>query len=367
MIPDDDKISNFQAALIVFNFILGAGVFMFPSEAAKNAGNDAWMTTIVAGLINILLIYIICKGGGEYSRYGFVGTCRVLFGRIFGTILAIPVFLYFIYAGGMTPRLFAEVIKLFLLHNTPIEFVIIPLILLGVILVRSGIEPMARFFEVLLPLTIFLVVVLVVTVLPGSDFTNLRPFFSGTIPGYLKGILSTSWAYAGFEILLVIYPFMRSPGKAFKSSAVVMLAMTLLYALVVMLCIVRLGVEETKTLLFAPIYIIKASEAPIGLVERFEGLVMALWVILEFTTFVVIAYGISVTGGDLLNQKDRKHILPIIMPLLLIFGLQGESTVDFFKIVDNIRYLQTYTVVIIPLVILLTVFIKKKVGKKSES
>ena len=367
MIPDDDKISSFQAALIVMNFILGAGIFMFPSEAVKNAGNDAWMTTIIAGLINVLLIYIICKGEEKYSRYGFVGTCRVLFGKIFGTILAIPVFLYLAYAGGMTSRLFAEVIKLFLLPKTPIEFIMIPLILLGVILARSGIEPMARFFEVLLPLTVFLVVVLIFTVLPGSDFTNLRPFFSGTIPGYLKGILSTSWAYAGFEMLLVIYPFMRSPKKAFKYSAVVMLSMALLYAVVVILCIVKLGADETKTLLFAPIYIIKSSQAPIGIIERLDGLVMSLWVILEFTTFVVIAYGISVTGGDLLNQKDRKHILPIIMPLLLIFGLQGESTVDFFKIVDNIRYLQTYTVVIIPLVILVTIFIKKKVGKKSES
>lgn len=367
MIPDDDKISTLQLGVFVFNVILGVGILGFPAGLAKAVENDAWVVGIVSGLINILFIFFICKLGNKYPELGLVGTLRRLFGKVLGTILALPALAYFVIFAALAMRIFAETIKLYLLNNTPLEFIILPLMLLAVFLARSGVEPSARFFEVVTPIIILVMLYLIIVSLPKNDYSNLRPFFTHPVSDYISGLRSGTFAFSGFEILLIMFPFLRKPKEAFKVSSITMLGITALYTIVTILCLAKLGAKETASMIYPTVTLIKASEVPGGFIERQEGVLLAVWVIFVFTTLAGMIYAASVITGDILKQRKRTHAVSIYIPVIYVVSLLGENIAALGKLSDTMSLIfGTYTIMILPPVMLIVSAIKDRGGAKGE-
>jgi spore germination protein len=368
MIPSDDKISSIQVGVFVYNIILGIGILTLPASLTKEVKSDAWLICLVAGLTCIAFTYIVCKVGVKYPNYGFVGTLRFLFGKFLGTILAIPIFAYFVSFTAIVIRFFGETTKVFLLNVTPLEFIIFPLLILVVLLARSGVEPIARFFEAVTPVIIFIAFILLLVALPKSDFTNMMPILTHSFQEYFGGLRAAFFAFAGFEILLVLFPYMRKPKEAFKASAISIGSITIFYTLAVMLNIARFGVKETSSLIYPTMTLMKASEIPGAFIERMEGLLMALWVLFVFTTITALVYGFSVVGGDLLKHKRRKHIISMFIPIIYILSLVGESVAEqmsYSSILET--YLGTYTIIVIPIIMFIASLIRGKGGKRNET
>jgi spore germination protein len=361
MIPDDDKISTIQVGVFVFNTILGVGILTLPSSMAEAVGSDAWFVTIISGLVNIIFIYLMCKVGEKYSEYGLVGTLKKLFGGFLGTLLAIPAFVYFLVFCGVVIRIFGETIKLYLLNNTPLEFILLPLILLGLLLARSGVEPVARFFEAVTPMQVFVLIILMLLAVTNADFTNVRPFFTNSPVEYIKSLKGGVFAFSGFEVLLVLFPFIRKPKKAFKASSIALLSLTLIYTIVIIENLAKFGSKQTANYIYPTLTMIQASEIPGGFIQRLEGVLMGVWVVFVFTTLVALIYSFSVIGGDILKQNGRKHIIPLFLPIIYIVALTGESIVDMFKFGDTLTtYLGTYTVVVLPLLMFIMSRLRKR-------
>jgi spore germination protein len=366
MIPDDDKISSYQLGVFIFNIILGIGILNLPAALAKEVENDAWMLCILGGALTLLLVYFMCKVGEKYSDCGFVGTLRKMFGKFLGTILAIPVFIYFLIFTAIVIRTFGETTKLFLLSRTPLEFIIIPLIILTVFLVRSGVEPTARFFEAVTPFIIFTLLILMLVALPESDFSNIQPIMASSFAEYFSGVRGALFAFGGFEILIVLFPFLRKPRKAFKASSYAIIAITIVYTLVTVLCLARFGAKETEEHLYPVMALVKSAEIPGAFIERLEGLLISIWVIFVFTTVSAVTYGYSVIGGDLLGHRNRKHVISLFLPVIYIIGLMGENTPELAKMSDMLMiYLGTYSFAVLPILMFIVSLFKKRGGERN--
>lgn len=361
MIPNDDKISTIQVGVFVFNTILGVGILTLPSSMAKAVETDAWVLSIISGLINLIFIYFMCKVGEKYSEYGLVGTLKKFFGGFFGTLISIPVLAYFVIFTGIVVRIFAETMKLYLLVNTPLEFIILPILLLAVLLARSGVEPTARFFEATTPLQILVLFFLIILALSKADFSNVRPLFATPPMKYIEGIRTGTFAFAGFEVLLVLFPFIRKPKKAFKASAIALLSLTVVYTIVIIEVLAKFGAKQAASYIYPTMTMVQASEVPGGFIQRLEGVLMAMWVVFVFTTLVALIYSFSVIGGDVLRQSGRKHIIPLFLPVIYIVSLLGESIVDMFKFGDMLTtYLGTYTIVALPFILYVISLFRKR-------
>lgn len=359
MILNDDKISSFGVSSFIFLTIVNIGIIFLPSLLANEVNNDAWLLVIIAGAIFILLLYIICKTGFKYSNLGFVETLRFLFGKVIGTVLAIPVAIYALLFISLELRLFAEVTKLYLLHKTPLEFIIYPMIILTVILARMGLEPISRAFGILLPIVIFIILALILVFIQKSDISNLRPFLITPLPKYINGMGYNMFAFAGFEIMMVMFPYIREPKSAFKASVKGILFAIVLYVIVTVECIAGLGVEETKALVWPVMALTKAISIPGGFIEGIEGLLSSAWVILVFTTLVAFLYFFSITAAGIFKHKKPKHFVSLTLPLIYIIALQGNSIPEVFTLSNNVmKYFGTYTMIILPLLMFVFSFIK---------
>lgn len=367
MIQENDKITGFQLGIFIFISVIGVGIISLPASLAKEAEQDAWIVSAIAGLISLVLLYIMYKVRIKYKNYGFVEMLRKIFGKFIGTIIVIPVSLYYIILSGLEIRIFAETIKVYLLNNTPLEFIIVPLLILSILLARTGIEPISRFYEAVLPVVIITLVFTLIMPIPKSDFSNLRPFFAVPMVKYISGIKGAIFSYSCYEMILIIFPFLKNPEKSYRYAAIPLLILTALYSIIIIECIAKLGLKQTQSLIYPVLNLIKSSEVPGAFVERLEGIFISLWVIFVFTTNVSLTYSFSVVAGDIFNQKEKKHIVSMIIPIIYIIALMGESVAELFKIVDTISiYLGLYTIVFVPIIALLVSKFRRKGEGRDE-
>lgn len=370
MTSDNDKISSYQVGVFVFNSILGVGILTLPSTLVKLVGTDAWLLAILSGLANIPFLYFVCKVGEKYGEQGFLGILKSLFGKYLGLIVSLPVFAYLFINSGIVARIFGETVKLYLLNNTPLEFIVVPLLILAVFLARSGVEPICRFFEAVTPVIVVIMIVIIIIAFPNpKQFSNLRPYLVTPVMEYIKGLRSGAFSFSGFEVLVILYPFIKKPKETFKSSLTSLAALIVLYTVIIIECLCKFGEREVKALIYPTMTLVKASEIPGGFIERMEGLLISLWVLFVFTTLVALMYGFSVLGGDLLKQRERKHILSMFLPLMYLTALIGDNIAQLFDIIDKVTlFLGTYTVMILPTAMFIMMLIKRKAGrgKKEE-
>lgn len=366
MITKNDKISNSELGIFLFLTIAGMGILILPARLADSVDSDAWLLSIATGMVCILFLFIICKVGERHHQLGFVGTLRFLFGNIIGTILVIPVAAYVIMQLAVQLRIFAEVTKLYLLQRTPLEFIILPMIVLTVILVRMGIEPITRSFGILIVVIAVVAIVLIVSSVPLLDFSNLLPVLTRPVSKYIYGLTTFPFAFAGFELMLMMFPYIKEPKKAFKTSAVAMLSVTALYTILVIECVAGLGTEETKSLIYPVMALTKAISIPGGFFENVEGLLNSLWVIYAFTTLVGFLYFFSVISADVFKHKRHKHFASMSIPLIYIVALQGNSIPEVLEFADfTMKYFATYTIVVLPILMLIFSYIRG--NKKKEA
>lgn len=365
MMNSNDKISSYQVGVLVYLTVLGVGILTLPASMAKEVENDGWILAILAGLLCIGLVYIMCKVGEKFPQNGLVGTLKILFGKFFGVILAIPILFYFLLFASLETRIFGETVKLFLLSRTPLEFIMLPLVIVAIILARLGIEPVVRFFEAVTPTILFALVVLAVIAITNTDFSNLKPVFSHDILSFAMGVKSALFAYAGFEVLLIVFPFIKEPNKAFKASRNAIFLLIIAYVVVIVESYAKFGVKLAQSFMYPTMSMIKASDVPGAFIERIEGLLEALWVLFVYTSIVSLLYSLSVVAKDIFGHIEAKHFLAIFLPFIYLTSLIGDSIIDMMKYGDLLTTtLGLYTIFALPIIMYIVSRFKKAGAKQ---
>ncbi|MDO6355786.1 endospore germination permease [Caloramator sp. CAR-1] len=359
MVPNDDKISAFQVGLIVYLTPIGVGIFTLPATLANDVETNGWISLILGGLFCMLIIYFICDVGKKYSNLGLVETLKFLFGKVLGTILAFPVFLYYIVFTAMEIRIFGETTKMYLLFKTPLEYIMVPILILAMILTRNGIEPIARFFEATFFLIAFTLVLVILIYLPKSDYSNLLPILKVEPLKLIKSVSDSLFSLSGFEVLFLLFPFIRRPDKALKSSLIAISFITLLYVIIFIQCIARFGGDYTTTLLYPTLSLIKSSDIPGAFIEGIEGLLFSLWIVLIFTTIVMLIFAYSIVGSNLIKQKEIKHTAILFLPMIYVISLIPDSIAETFEFTDKlVIFLGYYTIIALPIIMFIASKIK---------
>lgn len=365
MIRDNDSINNTELGIFLFFAMIGIGILGLPSRINQYVNQDAWIVLFAALGLSILMMFILCKLGERHQELGFVGTLRFLFGNIIGTILAVPLLLYSILFMGLESRMFGEVTKLYLLHKTPLEFIIFPLILLVVVLVRKGIEGITRTFGILIFIVGVAGIGLIIASMPNMDLSNLRPMATQQLTQYASGSLAAFYGFSGLEIMLIIFPFLKKPAGAFKTGSLVLIITALFSIIITIQCIAGLGNEETKSLVWPVMALTKSISIPGGFIEDIEGVLAALWVIYAFASLCSFMFLYTVILGDLFQQKANKHFVSMSIPILYLVSLQGNSIPTVFKISDAMnRIFSTYSMIGLPILMLSVSYLR---GKKKKS
>ncbi|MER3119563.1 GerAB/ArcD/ProY family transporter, partial [Bacillus subtilis] len=138
---------------------------------------------------------------------------------------------------GFQVRSMLEIIRFFLLEGTPRWAVAMVFLWVGLYLIVGGLSSIARLFQIVLPITFILFLLVVFMSIGIFDVDNLRPVLGEGIGPVLKGIKVTALSFSGIEIILILMPFMNQPRKAIHTIMIGIAIPLLFYMITVVMVI----------------------------------------------------------------------------------------------------------------------------------
>ncbi|MDM5223412.1 spore germination protein [Peribacillus sp. NJ11] len=359
-----DQITTPQAAVIVINYILGTRLLTLPrSSTVKVHTPDVWISVILGGVITIMAGVIMVKLSQRFPEKTFYQYSNEIVGKWMGRLHSLAIIFYFLTTSGFQILAMAEVIKYLLLEGTPTWAIMMIFMWVGLYLIIGGINPIARLFEIILPLTVILFLVVTFMSFKIFEIDNLRPVLGEGVIPVLKGVKTTALAFTGPEIMLLLIPFMNQPKKAVKVLLVGVFIPLMFYVITVVMVIGALSVDGVLTRTWPTLDLIRSFEVAGLIFERFESLLLVVWIMQIFATFTITFYAAALG----LAQLSKKSIHPFmfgLLPILYIIAMIPKNINDLFKLGDIIGNVALFLFGLLPLLLLIISRVK---GGKYET
>jgi spore germination protein len=353
IINPKDRISTQQAAVVIINYILAVGILTLPRATVEKVKTpDVWISVILGGLIAMVAGVIIVKLSQQFPDKTFFQYSKDIVGKWAGGLLSLLMVVYFFTGCSFQIRVLAEVTGNLLLEGTPTWAIIMPFMWVSLYLMMGGINPIARLFEIIFPITVILFLLVAFMSFNLFEIDHLRPVLGlGVIP-VLKGVKTTALAFTGPEIMLLLLAFMQQPKKGVKALIVGVSIPLIFYVITVVMVIGALSIDGVVTRTWPTIDLIRSFEIPGLIFERFDSLLLGIWIMQIFSTFT-ISYYAAALGLAQLFQKNIHPFMFGLMPVIYIISLIPKNINDLFKLGDMIGNAAIYLFGLLPLLLLL--------------
>ena len=290
-----NSVTPFQYFAIISGVLIANGVMSLPRAVAADAGRSAWLVVLVVGIIMSLVTLLADILASKFPLQDAADWPKTLLGPVLGRVWMAIYLLRAIIFTLLTAQLFAGIMSVRLLHNTPIYIFALIVLLLSLMAVLSRINGLARYAEIAfylsMPLFLFIL-------FPFSDGnTNYLLPLLGDKPAsdLLKGAVAVSYSFAGFDFLWFVYPHLRNKASSRPVAVGAILFTTAVYTFVTATAIMFFGLESLGILYLPTLALLSGIE--LVLVERIDSLMLFIWL----STVVVTAASQLYTASRLLQ------------------------------------------------------------------
>ena len=353
---DKKIIEDFGLFTTIVVAIVGIGIFSYPREVIDKVGSDAWIVTLIGGIVVFLLLYLIYMVMKKNDFEDLTNILQNNFGKFLGGVFAIIFASYSIFIVSLGMREFVEVIKLYLLRQIPTEFILMITILTGTYLVRGEMGDLVKFNEISFWIMFIPVFAVLILTAVNADFTNLLPVLNNKPSDYFRASRYILFCFGGIEIAYLILPYVKNKRNSSRVLKRSIMFVTIFYLIVMILVLAVFSKMQSRILLWPTISMIRSLDIPGTFIERWEGIVMALWVLFYFTTFVNTYFFSSEIVKNVFKLKDIKLSSLLIMPIIYVIALYPENIAQLYALqFDTTPVLLTavFVFVVLPILILL--------------
>ena len=335
--------------------LVGVGVFYAPSIVAKYVGPNGWISALITGLELFVIFFCIYKiiKLNNYKDITFILTGN--YGVILGKIISFLYSLLILIVLALTLRTFSEVITMYLLKNTPTEVIVITFIFIGMYLSRGGLTNLVHFNEIVFWIMFVPIGIMLLLTLPAADFSNLLPIGGYPVKNYFLSSFEMLFLFNGFSMAFILIPYVKKKEKIksviFKSSIFI----TIFYIIIFILVSATLSYIQTADSIFPTITMLQSISSNSGILEKWDSLIMALWVIFYFTSFANIYYFASVILKDVFSIEDVRTSSMIYVPIVYLAAMLPENIIDVRNL--KFKYIRVGFIAIFIVIIGLTLVI----------
>ncbi|ASK60918.1 spore gernimation protein [Virgibacillus phasianinus] len=358
------QIRAFYLFFIITSIQTGTGIMGGPKYIFVAAGRDAWLSILIAFVYLFLVIwamYIILK---QYTNADILGIQIDIFGVWIGKFLG-SIFIIHLAMSLFTVLItYIEVIQIFIFPTFPAYTLAFILLFLIIYSVLGGIRVIVGVVFIFFIAIQFLMVLLIMPALR-IDIMHLLPAFQTPIMDLLKGARETTYSLLGFEIFLLLYPFIQNKEKI-KLPVFLGIAWTIFTLL--MVTVISIGYyspKQLETLDWATLGLFKIVS--FSFIERFDYIVVTSWLMVVLPNMILLMWGITYSVKRLykISQKMTLYITSGIMLAACFFF---QDTHSIIALTSNFAKVAFWLVFVYPFGLLPLVLIKKKWRKnKGES
>lgn len=348
--------------------IVGVSVFSYPAQMAGIVGTDAWIIAIITGLIIFGIISLIYKVEKINDFKPFYRILELNFGKIFGITFSIIFVIYNIFFIALGIRLFSEMIKMYLLQKTPMEFILITMILTSVYLIRGELSSLLKFNNTVFWLMFIPLFFILLLTINNTDFTNIFPILQEKPVKYMQATFLSIFSFGGFQIIYLLFPLIKDKKHIKKTMLMSVGSVSIFYAIICILCLAAFSKYQTAKLLWPAITLIQSIDIPGIFAERWEGIVMTFLVMFYFTTFSNIFFLCSNTIKEAFRLGDNKISSLLILPFIYIIAMYPSNISELYFLSSNIiPMLFIFSIVVLPVMLMISHAIRGRGSAKNET
>ncbi|MBJ8025981.1 GerAB/ArcD/ProY family transporter [Bacillus cereus] len=362
---NEKKISQKQLFFLIFQSQVGSGVLSLPFSVHKHTQSDGWISILIAGMgiqLFLLLIWTLLWG---FKGKNFYEITPIVFGKHLGKIINITYITYFVLIMSVLALRFANLLKKWILDYTPFSILVLLLLVTGIYIGQNNLRVLARFYTITTGLVILSMTLPWFSFLTNFQFSYLFPIGQSGLRNMVIGAHDATMAMIGFELMLVITPYIEGTYKqSFKSISLANMLVTLLYVYFTVSCYLIFSPEEIRILPEPVLYMLKAVH--FQWTERLDLIFLSIWIVPISTSFVTYLYLSSTGVASMFHKGDRKY--PVWYLALIVFLISL-----FFFSEFKIEQFETYIfwgeyafILLIPFLTLLLSIVRKKFNYRSS-
>ncbi|AOZ89389.1 spore gernimation protein [Bacillus xiamenensis] len=360
MVNHKESISSYQASAIISNTTLGASMLVLPRSMAQAASTpDGWIALLLMSVIYIVFIFanvLMMKKVPFSSYYDYTNEGL---GKWIGTIANLLIIIYFLGVASYEVRSMSEMVKFFLLQNTPIAVTMLSFILVGFYLVIGGIGDFARLCPFFLIVTLIILFVAYGLSVQEFELDNLRPVLGEGFSPVFQSFNASAISFVGIEMMLFMPAYMKSQKHTFAYGAVGFLIPAIIYIFTYILVVGALTVKETATLTWPTIALFQSFDIQGIFIERIESFLLIVWLVQLYTSFVGYTF-FAAMGVSKLTKFPKKVVLglmAVVIYLAAIFPKDVDTVRVYLAYVNNLFFLLFG---ILPFLLFIIVFFKRR-------
>ncbi len=318
-----DSLSSFQLSTVLTGAMVGIGPLFVSRIAALQVGRDGWIVMLVACVIVLLNTIVLLKLAKRYPNETVIQySPRILgkfLGKSIGAVLILSGLLICSFSLWFTGHIFSD----YILVLTPpymISFMLLALIVYGSMFdMRVLARTTVVIFLLALPFFFFFIQ-------PYVDYGNtlyLFPMATHSLGQMTQGVLILLFSFAGYELILSLYPYVKDKQKApFHIGWGMLLSIVILFLAVLTQQLVYPIELLEKVWLPSVDYV---AYAYIHVIERTDGIFLIYWFAVLFKTGSFYFYRSVIEIQHWLGLKSKNKIIWMLAPIVLIIPCLNVS------------------------------------------
>jgi len=357
------QITNGMFMAIIINTVYAKAIGLTQGFMGREVGNDIWISTIIATLIGVLMIWAMVVIIRRFPSGDILDQSKALLGGWFSKLIGLIVLIFFFCSYGVTMITYVYHLMDYFLPEAPVYVFVFIAFVVGCYGAYYGIEVIGRMALIGVFSVLALNILLMLGSLANFDIYELLPTFQ-------TGVASTFWAsrhnVADWAMVTMaaalLFPYVRSEKEWARSST-----SGVLFAggFVVMWPILEVGVLSSEV---TAQYIVScmqmARSAKIGqFIHRYEMIMIAFFAISILTEIMLTFLAAATIASKIFGTKDYRRM---ILPVGIIFSVYGCWIVfDHHRAMEQLETTWVYvsisiTIGIIVLFLILGSLMKKK-------
>lgn len=365
---EQGRISAAQVAILSFMATSATSLLTAPTVASSVAAQDMWLSPLLASSVGFLIVWLLVKLNQAFPDQTLIQYAKKLLGRPLGIAVGLLYLLFIIHTAANVLRQFTDFLKLTFLFTTPAFVIAASMLLVCALIVRGGVETVARFAMLMLPVVLTLILMIYMPSIMDIHFNKFEPVLSEGMAPPLKGAFRLmSWVPV-FTFMNFYLPFVSNKRHmlwwAFGSVAIFTLIMFVTFVIVYAI------IGAATPIYVYPFMVLARFISLTEFFEHLESLVMMVWVV---EIVVRISFGLFSASIGLAQclglPQYRSLVLPISM-LIVLFSYWGIGNAEFVFSAEIVIYYLVFGLVLPAFLYLLTLirqlFVKQQQNNNDE-
>ncbi|PES90582.1 spore gernimation protein GerH [Bacillus cereus] len=355
------QISPIFVFFLIHSAQFGAGVLGFARIIAKAAGYDGWMGVLITGIcihILIWMMYFLLKE----TNGNLIDLQRQTFGKWLGNGINLIFMAYFLIISISVIRTYVEIIQVWMFPTASTWMLTLFLCLVSYYIISSG-------FRVITGICVISVggtlgyLFLSLFVLKYSHWDNLLPMFTHSFSDILKAAHLSIYSMTGFEIYLMVYPFVKQPKKSHKFAQYGALFSNLLFLFSTLLAFTFFSEKQLLKTIWSQLSITQVIQLPF--IERLEYIAISAYALVIVTSSILPLWATTRGIHEIFRVKQRGVLLALLLIILIVSQLLTNRH-DINNFTSNASKVSFWLIYVYIPILFIIVWVKRK-WKKSKA